>query len=102
MTEAIKTQVCRSCGRELPIESFMRTHMGIHKTCRECLRKKQLEGKEAKRKGENIEKELAKAKHLRISEFTPRELMGELKRRGYEFTMKYTEVHVIDSKDIKA
>ena len=75
--------------------------MGLLKTCNECLRQNQIRAKLAKKLQVSTEQELAKARHLRISEFTPRELMAELKRKGYEFTMKYTEVHVIDSKDIK-
>jgi len=32
----------------------------------------------------------------RLSEFTPRELMLELKRRGYEGELAFVEVHKID------
>lgn len=49
---------------------------------------------------DNREKEKADARNLRITDFTPRELMVELKRRGYEFTMKYTETHIISSEKL--
>lgn len=37
---------------------------------------------------------------MRLKDFTPRELMQELKLRGYEFEMTYVEVHKISSKTL--
>ena len=42
----------------------------------------------------------AEKRNLCLSDFTPRELMQELKRRGYEFEITYTEVHKISSKTL--
>ena len=96
-----QTQVCKCCGRELPIEMFGASSLGVHKTCKECTKKHQSQGHKKRIAIEQAKAEAEKARSLRLKDFTPRELMAELKRRGYEYTMKYTEVHVIDSKDIK-
>lgn len=96
-----QTQVCKCCGRELPIEMFGKSRLGVHKTCKECTKKHQIQGHAKKREVELAKAEAKSARSLRLQDFTPRELMAELKRRGYEYTMKYTEIHVIDSKDIK-
>jgi exosome complex RNA-binding protein Csl4 len=42
------------------------------------------------------ESEVEQAKKQRLSEFTPRELMEELKRRGYDGELVYTEVKRIN------
>lgn len=96
-----QTQVCKCSGRELPLSEYRQSRLGLLRTCKECISKHQsrarLDKKIAKMKGEELEN----AKKARLSDFTPRELMAELKRRGYEFTMEFTETHVINSKDIK-
>ena len=50
--------------------------------CNECVRKKVLK----KRKTE-----VEEARSLRLKQFTPRELMCELKSRGFTFTMEFKE-----------
>jgi DNA polymerase III alpha subunit (gram-positive type) len=39
-------------------------------------------------------------RNMRLSDFTPRELMVELKRRGYKFTAEITVTNVIDSDNL--
>lgn len=96
-----QTQKCRSCGRELPLSEYRPSRLGLLKTCNECMCKHQKEAKLSKKLSRLKEDEVEKARVMRLSDFTPRELMCELKRRGYEFKMEYTEVHVINSKDIE-
>ena len=92
--EAIKTKVCSRCGRALPITEFPKNaytrdgHLGI---CKECQRERM---KDYRR---NIA-EKARLYDLRggLKDYTPRELMLELKRRGYEGTLSYTERKTID------
>lgn len=43
-----------------------------------------------------LNENILRAKKMRLSEFTPRELMEELVRRGYKGKLSYTEVHEID------
>lgn len=66
-----------------------------------CANKKRRETRVNNRKTKDLEKEkeLEDAKAMRLSDFTPRELFTELKRRGYEFKATYVETHTIDSKD---
>ena len=94
----METRVCKTCGRELPIENFSKNAYGYIGICKECNSKHRSEAAthRASKKQRSIENELANAKNMRLSEFTPRELMAELKRRGYEGTLTYVETHVID------
>ena len=95
----METKVCERCGREFPIENFKVTRWGTHsKICNECV---QTKFKETKNKGvadeyKRLEDELKKARQLRIHEFTPRELIEELKRRGYTGKLSFVETHIID------
>ena len=45
---------------------------------------------------ECLQRQQQEARSLRLRDFQPRELMIELKRRGYEGTLTYTEVKTID------
>lgn len=102
----METKVCKDCGRELPIENyktiFSHGQYRVTSICADCFKQHQKDG-HAKRKNterQNMEAAVNNAKTARLADFTPRELMKELKNRGYEFTMKYVEVHVIDSKNL--
>ena len=98
----METRKCKQCGRELPITEFTRKHFGLAHLCKECSAQRIADARAKKKQEKDLEKELANARNLRIQDLKPRELMAELKRRGYEFQMTYTEVHVINSKDIEA
>lgn len=78
-----ETKKCKCCGRELPISMFTKGGYGIHNTCKECAVKKRQATKEKKDKERNYENEIEQAKKMRLLDFTPRDLMEELKRRGY-------------------
>lgn len=76
------TKVCKSCGRDLPIESFQLNYKaadGRMSECTECRRRRRKKDV----KGDPLAK------------FTARELMNELFKRGYEGTLQYVEVHKI-------
>lgn len=103
----METKICECCGRELPIENFGKGRASgvpfVHKICNECLSMKKREG-HAKRKAERENKkeyDVEYAKKQRLSEFTPRELMQELRRRGYEGELTYTEVKRINLSSIE-
>ena len=90
----METKVCKSCGKELPITEFairgVRGHKGERKAtdfCKSCMAEKVANGRN---------NAVNKVKVMRLSDFTPRELMTELKRRGYEGKLTYVETHVID------
>lgn len=92
----METKVCKCCGRELPIDDFSVTKLGRRNTCNECVGKKAAEVKKRKKDGLTFEEELERAKRLRLQDFTPRELMAELKRCGYDGKLTFTQVIEID------
>lgn len=92
----METKVCKTCGKELPIEQFSLRGLGISKSCKECNGKAIKAGREKKKKLALANKEIEAAKVHRLSDFTPRELMLELKRRGYDGKLTYTETKTID------
>lgn len=96
----VETRVCECCGRELPVTDFIARHFGASKICKQCNAARIHEAKEKKKANANLEADLLKARSLRLSEFTPRELMEELKRRGYEGKLTYVETHTIDLSSI--
>jgi hypothetical protein len=109
----METKICRKCGRELPIENFYinKSLKGGHdNTCRECKNayskewaKKNREKKKARKiEDERIEfeKKYKIYTDKELAKFTPRELMLELKARGYVGSLMYEEAivnkHYID------
>lgn len=91
-----ETQVCKCCGRELPIGNFGRTGFGIMHTCRECVGKQRKGIRKKKDELDDLRRQLQEARTMRLSDFKPRELMIRLKELGYEGTLTYVERHTID------
>ncbi len=94
--ETVKT--CRCCGRTLDISNFKKGRYGYVSVCNECdkqhrAEKRQQRIDEQKKKVEDVR---AENRQLCLADFTPRELMTELKRRGYEGKITYVETHTID------
>ena len=92
--EAIKTKVCSRCGQELPLSEFPKNpqcrggHSGV---CKKCKAERE---KDYRR---NLaEKARLYDKRGGLKDYTPRELMLELSRRGYEGVLTYTERKTID------
>lgn len=76
----IATKRCKSCGQLLPIIAFkadLRSKDGHCHVCNACKAK----GKEGNPK---------------LAEFTPRELMEELRACGYHGTLEYVQRHQIN------
>lgn len=76
----ISTKVCSCCGNELPITAFNkhgRSKDGYGSVCRAC---------KAKTGDGNPE----------LARFTPRELIDELRCRGYHGTLEYVQRHYIN------
>lgn len=105
----METKVCRKCGRELPTDNFFKNHTckdGVDTICKECKNaytkewarknreKKKLEAKENERI--EFEKKYKIYTNRELAKFTPRELMLELKARGYEGELLYREVKVTE------
>jgi len=90
------TRKCKSCGRELPISEFSKNRFGYISVCKECAKEHRRAGRKKSNEIDDILRQLENAKTMRLESFTPRELMLELKRRGYEGTLTYTEVRSIN------
>lgn len=92
METTVQTKVCKKCGKELPTTEFYPNHKakdGLQYYCKECI------------KAYNKTRMTAQSKAMSmvekgLSAYTPRELMEELKRRGYTGVLEYTETHKID------
>ena len=91
-----ETRVCATCGRELPITMFAQNHYGIAKSCKECNGKKIADGKAYKSKVTALQQELETAKRTRLADFSPRDLMEELARRGYKGELTFTRIEKIN------
>lgn len=89
-------KICATCGRELPVTMFARNHYGVAKSCKECNGKKIADGKAYKNKVAHLQAELETARWTRLADFSPRELMEELARRGYRGKLTYTRVEEIN------
>lgn len=82
--EEIKTKVCSKCKRELPTTEFHRnktTKDGLQRHCKECTKLY-----DANKKHDKL---LPVFTNPELSRFQPRELLAELKARGYEWEKMY-------------
>ena len=80
--QEIKTKRCPKCGRELPLNEFYLKRAapdGLQTWCKECQNKRD----RLKRTNKNCNPELA--------QFTPRQLIEELRLRGYTGEIQYVQ-----------
>ena len=84
----METKFCKECGKELPLSAFSQHHvskdgyMSVCNDCRETKRKQNPMGG-----GKLIVKPIVGG-NPDLAGFTPRELIEELKARGYKGTLK--------------
>lgn len=71
-----ETKKCKVCGKELPLTHFNKTGKGYRHTCNQCL----------KRESGATDK---------FKDFTSRELIDELRARGYEGSLTKKIVETI-------
>ena len=90
---------CACCGQELPVSEFGKLGSspdGLHKYCRDCANKKAKEYYHRRRNKEQsntpIEFHKPVVLNTELQRFQPRELIGELRRRGYRGELKFTQV----------
>ena len=86
-TTTEKTRTCKECGKTMPEENFMKNPFGYYDLCKECWHRKAQAGKK-KNKTDPMK--------MRLKDFTPRQLMEELRFRGYTGKLYFTETHTID------
>ena len=86
----METKKCTICGKEQPIENFhknRKTKDGLQYHCKEC--QKEYERRRKLRKltgGSELNKVYT---NQELAKFTPRELLAELKARGYVWEKMY-------------
>lgn len=110
--EEIKTKVCATCGKELPLSEFSpnkRYSDGLACKCKECTREYYREYEKRKREERLAAKEKGRMLEI-IPESTaseevlmnfllkvqPRLLIKALYKRGYDGDLTYTEKHIIN------
>lgn len=89
---------CKKCGRVLDISNFStnkHSKDGYSNVCRECNHKSRSEGQK-KRFGSFEPKGIYDPDNP-LSTFTPRQLMEELRRRGYDGELTYVQVIKLSS-----
>lgn len=104
----METKKCKQCGRELPVSEYRNVGTRDGRTillgyCKQCMAEKQQAGHaKRKEKAAQEQQEMENSyRKLRIKDFTPRELLEELKDRGYKWQkMEVTIVKEIDYEKI--
>lgn len=106
--EESKTKVCSKCGRELPLSEFYKksdSKNGLQSYCKECAKRSSKYAKRSRerKKARKIEEERIAFENKykiytckELAPFTPRELMLELKARGYTGDLLYQEIKVTE------
>jgi len=92
----METKVCKCCGKELPIIEFAKNVFGYTSVCKSCNTHNRVMAAEKRKTQKQQAIDALNARQLRLHDFEPRELMAELKRRGYEGKLTYVETHTID------
>lgn len=93
-TPQVKT--CRECGRELPLTAFKKTRFGEHVgVCTECVNAKRKPYRRKPTPARDIYSVPAtNGCNPLLKDFKARELIEELRARGYQGTLRY--VHEIE------
>jgi hypothetical protein len=93
------TKVCKECGRELPLDAFMRNPHGVTSICKECAKKKKAIKRDllgrAVSPGHLEDKPTPGKCAPKLEDFlkhyTVSDLVDELRRRGYAGTLTKTQ-----------
>lgn len=86
----METKKCSKCGRELPVSEFWKkssTKDGLQAYCKDC-GNDYIKGRKKSPSGGNLKKIYFNPE---LARFSPRELMSELKSRGYTGELKFTQ-----------
>ena len=97
----METKVCTRCGKELSLDSFspvQKDGTKLRAMCKDCVKEYQREYS-LKRKVINKKTPTAMGDNYRkvynnpdLATFTPKQLMDELRSRGYTGELKYVQV----------
>ena len=87
----VKTKKCTKCGMEKPLSEFAlnrRAKDGLQYYCKDCSNRVNSERYWRKKGGDCINKVYLNPK---LADFQPRELIAELRARGYRGELSYTQ-----------
>ena len=88
--EVVESKRCECCGKVLPLDKFLVSRKGnLFKICRDCATAKKVASYKHNR---NAKKQEELERQTELSKFTPRELIEELRLRGYSGELKFTNV----------
>jgi hypothetical protein len=90
----METKICRKCGKELSIDNFYKDRSaedGLRCYCKACIKAYNASKKTdtERRRGGGETKGFTNPD---LAKFKPRELIEELKARGYKGTLTYEQV----------
>lgn len=84
----METKICRTCGEEKPITDFPLNHLykdGYDTRCKSC------KNDEARARYHASKGKPKGGGNSALADFTPRELIEELRARGYKGTLEFTK-----------
>lgn len=87
---SVATKRCTKCGQELTLDNFYRRSEspdGLQNNCKACQKES---SRDSKRNQRVSALNVKGAADSRLAEFTPRELIEELRSRGYRGELQYT------------
>lgn len=88
--EVVESKRCECCGKVLPLNKFLVSNKGnVFKICRDCATAKKVASYKRNR---NAKRQEEQERQTELSKFTPRELIAELRLRGYSGELKFTNV----------
>lgn len=89
----METKICKKCGKELPVDKFYKNKSqkdGFGYYCKDCVNAyKSSKKNQCRWGGGKLTKVFA---NPGLAKFKPRELIEELKARGYKGTLTYEQV----------
>ena len=93
----METIKCRKCGKELPLDMFYKnkaSENGYQTICKECWNEyiKTLKSKKESMGPVSCNNSRGVHGNPDLAQFTPRQLIEELRARGYYGELKYTNI----------
>ena len=88
----METKICRKCGKELSIDNFYKDRSaedGLRCYCKACIKAYNASKKTDTERRRGLTKVFTNPD---LAKFKPRELIEELKARGYKGTLTYEQV----------
>lgn len=88
MESGMETKICKKCGSELSIDMFGRHKLsqdGLRNWCKECVNEDQ------HKRSKKVDKLKKVYSNPELAKFKPRDLIEELKARGYTGELRFEQ-----------